>query len=607
MSGLIEYYSRRRRAQSDKRSEKAAKSDRPINEPEFERWEPPSARVGSVAPPPARRVRARPASSNGRVTEAEVGGGGEDTAHLAAGNGWATDVVSGNGTDPLGIDDGRDESAAVTDDPWPGSEAASVSDGAIGIYDGAIGIYDGAEVLDTDSGAEAVAPDDEASAVAEAVAPDDEASAVAEAVAPDEAAPSEAVAPGEGAEYEQEAEAQAASTQDEEVYDEPPTVELRAVALEEAVIEAGELDTPTSAEIEADEPDTPTTAGIEADDPQPPPTGAIQWPPRGDESPTIEPTPATEPTATIEPTPATEPTATSEPTPAIEPTPADDDGVIRWRGHASPTADGDASPPTADGDAPATAPATTPDTATATTPATAATTTAATTTPATTTTEAPNAEPVTFAWPSRRPDPAPAAPLAKPPAARQTDTSSVDELPQAPPTAPPPTEPPTASPTTRPSRPTISGPPAPTEHPPRADLDQPLGFRERGRLRRRARYLRHLREVQIRDLGGFVLELHRFGVWRGDLVGLKIGEAAATDLELRALDAVLSERQPLREVREAGIGGACRRCGTIHGSLDHFCAACGAPLVAEAITSPESMLYPQTGLRTTPRPGRKGR
>jgi hypothetical protein len=109
-------------------------------------------------------------------------------------------------------------------------------------------------------------------------------------------------------------------------------------------------------------------------------------------------------------------------------------------------------------------------------------------------------------------------------------------------------------------------------------------------VQRRARYLRQLREVQIRDLGGFVLELHRFGVWRGDLVGLKLADAAETDKELRALEAVLSDQRPAREVREAGIGGSCRKCGAIHGSVDRFCAACGTSLTAAE--------PPRTTLRT---------
>ena len=104
------------------------------------------------------------------------------------------------------------------------------------------------------------------------------------------------------------------------------------------------------------------------------------------------------------------------------------------------------------------------------------------------------------------------------------------------------------------------------------------GLRERGRIRRRARYLRRLREVQLRDVGGFVLELDRFGRERPDLVQAKIDNAARTDAELRALERVLREHLPLRELREPGIGGACPECGAVHGSEDRFCASCGEPL-----------------------------
>jgi hypothetical protein len=104
------------------------------------------------------------------------------------------------------------------------------------------------------------------------------------------------------------------------------------------------------------------------------------------------------------------------------------------------------------------------------------------------------------------------------------------------------------------------------------------GFRERGRIRRRARYLRRLREVQLRDIGGFMVELHRFGRARPDLVDAKVQGASQVDLELKALERALSDEQTLRELREAGIGGACDRCGAVHGSQDNFCAACGASL-----------------------------
>jgi hypothetical protein len=106
------------------------------------------------------------------------------------------------------------------------------------------------------------------------------------------------------------------------------------------------------------------------------------------------------------------------------------------------------------------------------------------------------------------------------------------------------------------------------------------GLRERGRIRRRARYLRRLREVQLRDIGGLSLELHRFDRRRDDLVQQKVVAAAETDLELRALERALDERQTIGQLREAGIGGACANCGAVHGSADRFCAFCGDELRA---------------------------
>ena len=106
----------------------------------------------------------------------------------------------------------------------------------------------------------------------------------------------------------------------------------------------------------------------------------------------------------------------------------------------------------------------------------------------------------------------------------------------------------------------------------------PASIRERGKLRRRIRYLRKLRELQLRDLGGFALEQRRLGRERPDLMAAKLQAASETDRELRALERTLSERRPLRELREPGIGGACRACGTVHGSSDRYCAWCGRKL-----------------------------
>jgi hypothetical protein len=97
-------------------------------------------------------------------------------------------------------------------------------------------------------------------------------------------------------------------------------------------------------------------------------------------------------------------------------------------------------------------------------------------------------------------------------------------------------------------------------------------------MRSRARYLRQLRELQLRDLGGFMLEQHRRRRSRPDLVDAKVQNAAATDHELHTLEHALAERRALRELRVPGIGGACRNCGSVHGSADRYCSWCGQPV-----------------------------
>ncbi len=123
---------------------------------------------------------------------------------------------------------------------------------------------------------------------------------------------------------------------------------------------------------------------------------------------------------------------------------------------------------------------------------------------------------------------------------------------------------------------------------PTPDPEPTPGFVERGRIRRRARYLRRLREVQLRDIGGFVVELHRFGRDRPDLVALKVESAERTGAELRALERALGPGSSIRELREAGIGGACDTCGAVHGSEDRYCASCGEPLQPELYAADEA-------------------
>jgi hypothetical protein len=102
-------------------------------------------------------------------------------------------------------------------------------------------------------------------------------------------------------------------------------------------------------------------------------------------------------------------------------------------------------------------------------------------------------------------------------------------------------------------------------------------FRERGQLRRRLRYLRRVRELGFRDLGGLVFDQHRFEKPNETLVKSKLDALAAIDGELRALEAALDDRRPLHELREPGVS-ACPRCGALHGSDANWCPACGLAL-----------------------------
>lgn len=124
--------------------------------------------------------------------------------------------------------------------------------------------------------------------------------------------------------------------------------------------------------------------------------------------------------------------------------------------------------------------------------------------------------------------------------------------------------------------------------PPAAPPEQPLpaglapedvapsrpSFRDRGRLRRRLRYLRRVRELGFRDLGGLAFDLHRFGRRNDDLVLGKLAALDAVDRELRAIERVLNERRDILELREPGVA-ACPRCGALHGSDARFCPQCG--------------------------------
>jgi len=100
------------------------------------------------------------------------------------------------------------------------------------------------------------------------------------------------------------------------------------------------------------------------------------------------------------------------------------------------------------------------------------------------------------------------------------------------------------------------------------------GFRARGRMRRRLRYLRKARELAYRDLGGLTYTLYRFGGRREELMSAKLERLATIDRELRALEKALKDERPYTVLREAGVV-ACPRCAEIHSSEYRFCPFCG--------------------------------
>ena len=99
-------------------------------------------------------------------------------------------------------------------------------------------------------------------------------------------------------------------------------------------------------------------------------------------------------------------------------------------------------------------------------------------------------------------------------------------------------------------------------------------WRERGRLRRRLRYLREVRELGYRDLGGLVFDQHRFQRPNDGLVQGKVLAIDAVDRELRAIEQALRSATLVNELALPGIS-ACQRCGALHGSDARYCPQCG--------------------------------
>jgi hypothetical protein len=116
-------------------------------------------------------------------------------------------------------------------------------------------------------------------------------------------------------------------------------------------------------------------------------------------------------------------------------------------------------------------------------------------------------------------------------------------------------------------------------------------FKDRGKLRRRLRYLRSVRELGFRDLGGLVFDLDRFGRDRPDLVRAKLDALGKVDAELRVLEVAIDDVHEIEEIHEPGIS-ACAHCGALHGSDARYCPSCGV-----AVEAPRAV---PAGLPTAP-------
>ena len=109
----------------------------------------------------------------------------------------------------------------------------------------------------------------------------------------------------------------------------------------------------------------------------------------------------------------------------------------------------------------------------------------------------------------------------------------------------------------------------------------------RGKLRRRAAFLRAARELLLRDLGGFVYELHRTAhdiehEAHRRLRETKLARLERVDAELHELEMRLDDVRRQVLVREPGVGGECPHCGELFGSAAHYCSHCGNPLTDAA-------------------------
>jgi hypothetical protein len=106
----------------------------------------------------------------------------------------------------------------------------------------------------------------------------------------------------------------------------------------------------------------------------------------------------------------------------------------------------------------------------------------------------------------------------------------------------------------------------------------PTGSRDRGRMRRRLRELRRLREALLLELGALALEAHRHGRDDTPVIKRKAADAASVDAEARAIAEALGAAAGLDTIVATGIAGPCPTCGTLTSTAARFCSTCGTAL-----------------------------
>jgi hypothetical protein len=96
-------------------------------------------------------------------------------------------------------------------------------------------------------------------------------------------------------------------------------------------------------------------------------------------------------------------------------------------------------------------------------------------------------------------------------------------------------------------------------------------------LRRERRNLLRIREQQIRDIGGLVLEMYRQDRFRQDLIYEQAADIVALEERLRETDELLAAASS----RHGAAGIRCEQCGTPLYSGARFCPSCGRAVTVE--------------------------